>query len=132
MRHKNVFSYNGGQMGDKRSGYDRRQVLKYVMIGGVATAVVMPSKWAKPVVNAVIPPAHAAASAPATTNTAAPKSAATSGGTSGGTIVNTPTGGTVTVTNNSTGTVTVTLPNNSGVLTGKSVTYGGATFTYPY
>jgi hypothetical protein len=54
-------------MGDKRSGYDRRQVLKYVLIGGVATAVVMPSKWVKPVVNAVIPPAHAAASAPATT-----------------------------------------------------------------
>jgi hypothetical protein len=54
-------------MADKKSGYDRRQVLKYVLIGGVATAVVMPSKWVKPVVNAVIPPAHAAASAPATT-----------------------------------------------------------------
>ncbi len=54
-------------MGDKKSGMDRRQVLKLVMIGGVATAVVMPSKWVKPVVNAVIPPAHAAASAPATT-----------------------------------------------------------------
>ena len=54
-------------MGDKRPGIDRRQVLKYVMIGGVATAVMMPSKWVKPVVNAVIPPAHAAASAPATT-----------------------------------------------------------------
>ena len=56
-------------MGDKRSGMDRRQVLKLVMIGGVATAVVMPSKWVKPVVNAVIPPAHAAASAPSTTTT---------------------------------------------------------------
>jgi hypothetical protein len=50
-------------MGNKNSGLDRRQVLKLVMIGGVATAVVMPSKWVKPVVNAVIPPAHAAASA---------------------------------------------------------------------
>jgi hypothetical protein len=54
-------------MGDKRPGLDRRQVLKYVMMGGVATAVMMPNKWVKPVVNAVIPPAHAAASAPATT-----------------------------------------------------------------
>jgi hypothetical protein len=54
-------------MGDKRPGLDRRQVLKLVMIGGVATAVAMPGKWVKPVVNAVIPPAHAAASAPATT-----------------------------------------------------------------
>jgi hypothetical protein len=46
-------------MGDKTSGMDRRQVLKLVMIGGVATAVVLPGKWVKPVVNAVIPPAHA-------------------------------------------------------------------------
>ncbi len=60
-------------MGNKRPGMDRRQVLKLVMIGGVATAVVMPSKWVKPVVNAVIPPAHAAASAPSTT--AAPEEA---------------------------------------------------------
>jgi len=63
-------------MGDKKSGVDRRQVLKFVMIGGVATAVVMPSKWVKPVVNAVIPPAHAAASAPAAASTPAPKAAA--------------------------------------------------------
>ena len=62
-------------MGDKSPVVDRRQVLKLVMIGGVATAILIPGRWVKPVVNAVIPPAHAAASAPATstgtgTNTA--------------------------------------------------------------
>jgi hypothetical protein len=111
---------------------DRRQVLKYVMIGGVATAVVMPSKWVKPVVNAVIPPAHAAASAPATTaGTTAKPATAPAPAPSGSTSVNTPTGGTVTVTNNSDKTVTVVTP-TGGVLKAKSVTYGGTTFVYPY
>jgi hypothetical protein len=49
--------------------YDRRQVLKVVLIGGVATTVALPSKWTKPIINAVVVPAHAAASAPPTTTT---------------------------------------------------------------
>lgn len=38
-----------------------------LIIGGVATMVVLPSKWTKPVVDTIITPAHAQASAPATT-----------------------------------------------------------------
>ncbi|MCB1503624.1 MAG: hypothetical protein H6876_01460 [Hyphomicrobiaceae bacterium] len=47
--------------------YDRRKVMKVLVIGGVATAVALPGKWTKPLINAVIVPAHAAASAPPTT-----------------------------------------------------------------
>ena len=45
---------------------DRRQVLK-ITLGGVAAALILPHAWTKPIVNSVIVPAHAAASAPATT-----------------------------------------------------------------
>jgi hypothetical protein len=48
--------------GGKRQ--DRRQVLKNFTIGGIATAVVMPTIWISPVVKSVIVPAHAAASPP--------------------------------------------------------------------
>ena len=49
--------------------HDRRKVMKILLIGGVATAVMLPGKWTKPIVNAVIVPAHAAFSAPPTTTT---------------------------------------------------------------
>lgn len=62
----------------------RRQVMKTIAIGGVATAVMLPGKWTKPIVDSVITPAHAASSAPATTaaptsTTAAPTTAPTTG-----------------------------------------------------
>lgn len=56
-------------MASQDQRYDRRQVLKSVVIGGVVTVVSLPRRWTKPIVNAVIVPAHAAASAPATTTT---------------------------------------------------------------
>jgi hypothetical protein len=40
----------------------RRRVLKAITVGGVATALVLPSKWTKPVAQSVIVPAHAQAS----------------------------------------------------------------------
>ena len=40
----------------------RRRILKVITIGGVATTLLLPSKWAKPVAQSVIVPAHAAAS----------------------------------------------------------------------
>jgi hypothetical protein len=42
----------------------RRRVLKVVLIGGVATAIMMPAKWTKPIIEAVVSPAHAASSGP--------------------------------------------------------------------
>lgn len=44
----------------------RRRILKVITIGGVATTatLLLPSKWAKPVVQSVIVPAHAQASPP--------------------------------------------------------------------
>jgi hypothetical protein len=42
-------------------GPDRRRILKFATIGGIAT-LVLPSKWVQPVVKSVIVPAHAAAS----------------------------------------------------------------------
>ena len=46
---------------------DRRQVLKVVIVGGVATTLMLPGSWTKPIVEAIVVPAHAAASAPPTT-----------------------------------------------------------------
>jgi hypothetical protein len=42
--------------------HDRRQLLKIFTIGGVATALVLPTRWTKPLVKSVIVPAHAQAS----------------------------------------------------------------------
>ena len=56
-------------MDNRDRQYDRRKVMKVLVIGGVATAVALPGKWTKPLINAVIVPAHAAASAPPTTST---------------------------------------------------------------
>jgi hypothetical protein len=61
----------GANMDSEDKKFDRRQVMRTVLIGGVLATIMMPSKWTKPLVNSVIVPAHAAASAPATT-TAAP------------------------------------------------------------
>ena len=44
------------------NGPDRRQLLKIFTIGGVATTVLLPAAWTKPIVRAVFVPAHAAAS----------------------------------------------------------------------
>ena len=49
---------------------DRRQVLKIITIGGVATTLLLPSKWTKPIVESIVVPAHAQASPPATSTTA--------------------------------------------------------------
>ena len=46
---------------------NRRQVIKVVTITGAIATVVLPSKWAKPVIEAVIVPAHAQSSPHATT-----------------------------------------------------------------
>src|SRR5262245_54390293 len=47
---------------DRGQRHDRRQVLHIFTIGGVATALVMPASWTKPLVKSVIVPAHAQAS----------------------------------------------------------------------
>src|SRR5262245_7715231 len=46
--------------------HDRRQVLK-VIIGGVATALILPSNWTKPIITSMTAPAHAQASPASTT-----------------------------------------------------------------
>ena len=48
------------------AGFTRRRVLN-VMIAGVATTLVLPGKWSKPIVNAIVAPAHAVTSPPRTT-----------------------------------------------------------------
>jgi hypothetical protein len=45
---------------------DRRRILKFATVGGIAT-ILLPSKWVAPIVKSVVVPAHAAASAVATT-----------------------------------------------------------------
>jgi hypothetical protein len=42
-------------------GADRRQVLKKILLGGglAAGSAILPDKWAKPVVDVIIAPAHA-------------------------------------------------------------------------
>ncbi len=46
----------------------RRELLVTATIGSVATTLVLPAKWKAPVVELVVTPAHAAASAPSTTS----------------------------------------------------------------
>ena len=53
-----------GPKGPAPKKLDRRHVLKIITIGGVATAVLMPGRWMKPLAEAVITPAHAQASIP--------------------------------------------------------------------
>ena len=60
---------------------NRREVVKSVtlVVGGVVTALALPAKWTKPIVESIIVPAHAATSAAttaATTTTAAPTTTA--------------------------------------------------------
>ena len=56
-------------MTDKPKHYDRRFVSKTVIIGGIATAILLPSKWTRPIVNSIVVPAHAVSSAPPLTTT---------------------------------------------------------------
>jgi len=50
----------------------RRQFIRVVTIGGIATAVLLPGSWKRPIIDAVVVPAHAAASDVPVTSTAAP------------------------------------------------------------
>jgi hypothetical protein len=40
----------------------RRRVLQILTVGGLTATILIPSRWIKPVVEAVVVPAHAAAS----------------------------------------------------------------------
>jgi len=51
----------------KSNAYTRREIITTVTVGAVATAVVLPAKWKKPLVDVVVTPAHAAASLAPTT-----------------------------------------------------------------
>jgi hypothetical protein len=66
-------------MAGKKPGHEpvaaRRRVLKKALIGATAGAVLLPERWLKPVIEAVIVPAHAETS-PATTTTGAPTTTA--------------------------------------------------------
>jgi len=69
-------------------GLDRRRVLKVVGAGGiVAITIVLPKSWIRPVVHAVVVPAHAAASPFLGTTTAGPTTTTTSGPTTPGPTV---------------------------------------------
>jgi hypothetical protein len=59
---------------------DRRQVVKIVVIGGVATMLIMPDRWIRPVAESVVVPAHAQASIPQTTTTSPTTTTTTPGG----------------------------------------------------
>jgi hypothetical protein len=55
-----------GAVGDaaqekQQPGEDRRQVLKKILLGGglAAGSAILPDKWAKPVVDVIVAPAHA-------------------------------------------------------------------------
>jgi hypothetical protein len=50
---------------------NRREVIKTVtvVIGGVVTALALPAKWTKPIVESIIVPAHAQFSLATTTTT---------------------------------------------------------------
>ena len=40
----------------------RRQVIQILTVGGLTATILIPSKWIKPVVEAIVVPAHAQAS----------------------------------------------------------------------
>jgi hypothetical protein len=69
MRLLGWFFQFGREMVDK---VNRREVVKSVtvVVVGVVTALALPAKWTKPIVESIIVPAHAATSA--CTTTAAP------------------------------------------------------------
>jgi hypothetical protein len=50
----------------------RRQFIRVVTIGGIATAVLLPGSWKRPIIDAVVVPAHAAASDVPVTSTVPP------------------------------------------------------------
>lgn len=76
-----------------------------LLIGGVATVLILPSKWTKPVIDTIITPAHAQASAPATTG-----GTTTTAGTTGGTTTTAATTGGTTTTAGTTGGTTTPAP----------------------
>ena len=56
---------------EAQHGEDRRKVLQKILIGGgiAAGSAMLPDKWTKPVVDAIIAPAHAATSTTGTSTT---------------------------------------------------------------
>jgi hypothetical protein len=52
--------------------FDRRRAIKIITIGGALATLVLPSRWTKPVIEAVVVPAHAQASPFLTTTTLPP------------------------------------------------------------
>ena len=68
----------------KKREITRRDIMKTVVIGGVATMIVLPGKWTRPVIDSVVTPALAQASAPGTTGTTSTTATTT------GTTVTTP------------------------------------------
>ena len=61
---------NTGTQDNQQPGADRRQVLKKILLGGglAAGSAILPDKWAKPVVDVIIAPAHAQTSPTTTTH----------------------------------------------------------------
>jgi hypothetical protein len=59
-------------MDPENKNFDRRQIIRTVLIGGALATVILPTKWTKPLFNSVVVPAHAAASPPPTTGTSPP------------------------------------------------------------
>lgn len=49
---------------DPKNTFDRRQLVKTVLIGGAIATIVLPTKWTKPLIESVVVPAHAQASPP--------------------------------------------------------------------
>ena len=95
---------------NKKPEYTRRQVIKKVMIGGVIATVVLPGKWTRPIIETVITPAHAAASAPATTATSTTPTSTTQSPTTQTSTTQTSTTQTSTTQTTVTTTVTTTIP----------------------
>ena len=56
---------------------ERRRLLKQAIAGGIVGAVFLPERWVRPVVDAVIVPAHAQTSPAPTTTTATPSTTTT-------------------------------------------------------
>ena len=84
----------------KNNKVSRRRALKIVASGAVVATIALPSKWTRPIVEAIVVPAHAQAS-PTTTN--------------GTTSTLPPTTGTVTTTATTTPTTTTPAPTTSPV-----------------
>jgi len=91
----------------------RRRVLQILTVGGLTATILIPSRWIKPVVEAIVVPAHAQASPRAplrgttrTTGTGTTGTTRTTGTTTSTTVTTTPTTGTSTTSTSTTSTST--------------------------